>query len=455
VNVSYATNDGTTLSQAVSVLTANGTYDAMLTSSGLWAPYGGLHFTASDAAEIPSFTFPSVFTLTALVNSTITGFETLVSLGNQNAGGTFFFWLYENGDQLQLQYAQPASYGVLNWGGYITGYAGQFVNLTLVINYVTGVVSFYFKGMFTFNQTMTTPVVPSGSGRLEFNEYLSHLLAGGVSYKGINITSLSQSYYWLMNESSGSVVYGYDDNTALTTTPTARLISQTAGGVNSSIIDTTGFPVSNATDKYTAAAGFFDRVNTTTAQVLNLIHSVYDTFGVSHSETGTVNATNGWMTAGSPFSILATPYIGQYFQYWQRDGVIEGAGNPGIVAATGAHAYVAVFGPTPYVTPPYPLVISSFPLTWMLFGVWLALMFLFQRHELKFLAGIFGVMLGWQTFAGEYWLTLTSLGATATVRYSTIFSIPMALFEVAFSTIVMFNVMWALMHAKPAEKRPR
>jgi hypothetical protein len=31
----------------------------------------------------------------------------------------------------------------------------------------------------------------------------------------------------------------------------------------------------------------------------------------------------------------------------------------------------------------------------------------------------------------------------------------MALFEVAFSTIVMFNVMWALMHAKPAEKRPR
>jgi hypothetical protein len=32
----------------------------------------------------------------------------------------------------------------------------------------------------------------------------------------------------------------------------------------------------------------------------------------------------------------------------------------------------------------------------------------------------------------------------------------MALFEVAFSTIVMFNVMWALMHRKePTEKRPR
>jgi hypothetical protein len=156
-----------------------------------------------------------------------------------------------------------------------------------------------------------------------------------------------------MNESSGSVVYGYDDNTALTTTPTARLISQTAGGVNSSIIDTTGFPVSNTTDRYrdVSSPAFFARVNGTGPLVLTLAHDVYDTFGVSPSGTGMVNVTNGWVIAGSPFSVLATPYIGQYFQYWQRDGVTEGTGNPGIVAATASHAYVAVFGPTPYVVP--------------------------------------------------------------------------------------------------------
>jgi hypothetical protein len=354
-----------------------------------------------------------------------------------NAGVKTFLGISFNGTYVTMQvgatqetYAMSYQITSSNYDFRIgqQAYNAQYMNGTLF--------SLAFYPNYSVGATVLSTVYAAGSSAL-------------LSVSGLGVL-------WKFDEGSGTTVYGYDDNTALTTTPTARLISQTAGGVNSSIIDTNPFPVSNATDKYAATAGFFDRVNTSTPQVLTLTHSVYDTFGVSPSGTGAVNVTNGWVIAGSPFSVLATPYIGQYFQYWQRDGVTEGTGNPGIVAATGTHAYVAVFGPTPYVIPPYPLVISSFPLTWMLFGVWLALMFLFQRHELKFLAGIFGVMLGWQTFAGEYWLTLTSLGVTATIRYSTIFSIPMALFEVAFSTIVMFNVMWALMHRQePTEKRPR
>ena len=171
-----------------------------------------------------------------------------------------------------------------------------------------------------------------------------------VSHYNLGIQGMvynTSDLWWRYDEGSGSVVYGYDDSTALTATPTARLISQTASAVNSSIIFTDTYPLGNSTDRYSNATGYSYRWNSSAAFVMQYLHEVYDIFGVSPSTSGMVNVTTGWYTTLSPFSVLATPYIGSYFQYWERDSVIEGSANPGIVAVTGNHNYTAVFGSKP------------------------------------------------------------------------------------------------------------
>jgi hypothetical protein len=156
------------------------------------------------------------------------------------------------------------------------------------------------------------------------------------------------SFGYLFDEGSGAVIYGYDKALTLISTATSATISQTASAVNSSIIFTGTYPLGNATDRYSNATGYSWRMNGTSF-VFNLLHEFYDTFAVTPVGLGSVNRTDEWMPAGTPFGILATPYIGVYFQYWLRDGIKMGSQNPATIAATGAHTYQALFGTDVYV----------------------------------------------------------------------------------------------------------
>jgi hypothetical protein len=331
INLSYSTNDGTTLSQTVTILTANGTLDATLQNGPTtWNGTKGINlnmYTGNQWIKTPVFTFPNLngvvryemnFTLAAGGSNPV-----LFQKGVTGANGYLVQISLDTGtSSIRFYYSNATNSYQTAFRLYITVPSVNY-NITVVANYTSGVAYGYANGVLGTNGTMTNANYPSSTGALAMG---SGVLGGnyinGTIYDA-DVSFSTSSYVqggnsnlaeWKFDEGSGSVVYGYGNLVTLTTTPTATLVSQTASAVNSSIIDTSPFPISNTTDQYTAASGFFDRVNSSTAKVLTLTNNVYLTF--ANDGHGVANQTTGWFATLQTVNTLATPNLGYALNEW-------------------------------------------------------------------------------------------------------------------------------------------
>jgi hypothetical protein len=367
VNVSYSTSDSTTIGGGVNILYANGTYDLTTYNTPTWQS-GGLIFNPTTgkqyarAASAPSATLASLSTeIWTYVTNITQSYGYIFSTFNGSDCQLIAF----NGNQIYIEALNSVGRNVVLYSSatvaighyyYVTAtwnstYEEITVNGTVDsqswtasswnVNQAFGFArrnnydSNYFNGTILDAKVFYNYSLPSSVRIADFSRYKQP-------------STVSTTGWYPFDEGSGSYVYGYDATANLAPSQSIT-VSQTSGAVNSSVIITDPTPYQNATDLYNGTY-YSQRSNSTT---LNFAfnHYVYETFSVSPAGSGTVNLTTAWYPTLTAFGISATPYIGMYFQYWTRDGVQQGTGNPSTVYPTASHVYAAVFAATPYVAP--------------------------------------------------------------------------------------------------------
>ena len=485
VNVSYSTSDGTTLSQAVGALTANGTADATFGNFPTWLSPNGLRFNyVTGGNELASTGAP-----TMLGNQTAETILIWASAANYTSGQAVFYtgyfaslggcWMTYGGgsDVLNLYLKNTAgvtsttlNIGVGSANVNLIGFTWDGTNWYSILNTTVA------------NQKALSGILATSSFIWASNA-IDNISIYGTYFMGSNITQaqLNAIYaagpngfsyqtglklWYGFNEGSGSYVYGYDDATPLTATATARTLSQTASAVNSSIILTDTYPIGNSTDRYSNSTGYSYRWNSSAAFVMQYLHEVYDTFAVSPVGAGSVNQTTGWYTTLTYLGINVTPYMGYSFANYTKNGAYAGNNITETLYVLASASIVANFAIASAAGTPLSIIVSVDTIAqWIIFAVALLLTLLaFYYRDVDDAASVVSAGLGiirlilfpllavifFGVFAG---MALVSLNYGATFAWA-LFLLGFALALVMLIVTVAISLIAAGKVFQSAERKP-